>query len=194
MVLLRCLARHHGVRRVRIEGLTAGEVPLFQEKVAALKGLEEGEVASARVQLREVRALMKELEATGRKDTDRYGKAASIEKELVDLLDQHRPQLLEVGAAGRLLMSGDIGEVLALDDGRLLDAARPITPDGRVRFDAEKVRQREDAQVKAALDDGPCSLVVLGGAHDLSGSVRRVAGGDCEYVRVTTRSYREFEP
>lgn len=187
MILLRSLARHHGLCRIRIEGLTVGEEPLFRNKVEALKGLEQGEVASARVQLREVRVLLRVVEAAGRKDTDRYGKAVAIEKQLLDLLDQQRPRLLEVGAAGRLLMAGEIDEVLALDDRQLLEAAKPITPDGRVRFDAEKVRAREDAQVRAALDDGPCSLIVLGGAHDLSDSVRRVAGGDCEYVRVRLR-------
>jgi hypothetical protein len=30
------------------------------------------------------------------------------------------------------------------------------------------------------------AFIVLGGAHDLSPSIRRVAGGRCEYVRVTT--------
>jgi hypothetical protein len=91
-----------------------------------------------------------------------------------------------------LLVAGDIGEVLALDE-RLLALAKPVTPDGRVKFDAQKVRRREDAQVKAALDGGPFALIVLGGAHDLSDSVRRVAGGDCEYIRVTTRMYDDLE-
>ena len=33
-------------------------------------------------------------------------------------------------------------------------------------------------------------LIILGGAHDLSGSVRRQYGETCEYLRVTTRGYR----
>jgi hypothetical protein len=33
--------------------------------------------------------------------------------------------------------------------------------------------------------------VILGGGHDLTDSVRRVAGADCEYVRVTVGSYPE---
>jgi hypothetical protein len=190
--ILRCLARHHGLRKVRLEGLTLREVPLFREKVEALKGLEHGEVASARVQLREVRALMRGMEAAGRKGTDRYEKAAGIEKELVALLEKSRPHLLEIGAAGRLLLAGDLAEVLALDDERLLEAARPITPNGRLKIDADRVRQREDAQVRATLADAPFSLIVLGGGHDLSYSIRRVAGGECEYIRVTTKWYREF--
>ena len=112
--------------------------------------------------------------------------------EIKGLVDRHRLQLLALGPAGRLLITGDIEEVLALDDERLLDLAKPITPGGRVKIDADKVRQREDAQVRAALDDGPFSLIVLGGGHDPSGSIRRVAGGYCEYIKVTTKMYREF--
>ena len=194
MVLLRCLARHHRLHSIHIEGLTAEKEPLFRQQVAALKGLEEKQIKDARVQLREVRCLMQAMEAAGKTNTDRYDTAASIEKELLDLLDQHRPQLLEVGAAGRLLLAGEIGAVLALDDGPLLDLAKPVTPDGRVKFDSSKVRQREDAQVKAAINAGPFALIVLGGAHDLSDSIRRVAGADCEYVRVTTKAYKEFGP
>jgi hypothetical protein len=139
VLLLRCLARRHGLRTVRIEGLTAQEVTLFRKKVDALKGLEQGAMV-ARVQLQEVRELMGRLEAAGKKGSDRYQQAAGIEQELVGLIDQYRPDWLEVGAVGRLLLAGDIAEVLALDDERLLALARPITPDGRVHFDADTVR------------------------------------------------------
>jgi hypothetical protein len=45
--------------------------------------------------------------------------------------------------------------------------------------------------VLAALESGPCSFIVFGGVHDLSESVRRRGGGTVEYVRVTTRRYKE---
>ncbi len=45
--------------------------------------------------------------------------------------------------------------------------------------------------MKAVLASGACSFIVLGGQHDLSESVRRVGGGAVEYVRVTTRRYKE---
>jgi hypothetical protein len=183
VTVLRCLTRHHGLRRLRIEGLVEGEAKLFAEKAEALKGLA-STTADARVQLREVRSLMR--------SPHRHDEAAAIERQLVGLIDQHRPYLLEVGAPGRLLMVGEPVAVLPLDDGLLLDAARPVTPDGRVRIDPAKLRRREDAMVRAALDGGPFALVILGGSHDLSPSVLRVAGRDCEYVRVTTGAYREF--
>ena len=50
--------------------------------------------------------------------SDRYEKAAGIEKELVALLEKSRPLFLEIGAAGRLLMAG------GLDDGQPKSAKR----------------------------------------------------------------------
>jgi hypothetical protein len=61
---------------------------------------------------------------------------------------------------------------------------------GGVRFEQESDRAREDLMVKAAMKDGGTTLVVLGGRHDLSESVRRAGG--CEYIRVTTRRFQEF--
>jgi hypothetical protein len=75
-----------------------------------------------------------------------------------------------------------------LDDRDLLEQAKP---DGEGKIDPAKRVAREDAQVKAALVSGPCSFIVLGGEHDLSQSVRRLGGGAVEYVRVTTRRYKE---
>jgi hypothetical protein len=54
-------------------------------------------------------------------------------------------------------------------------------------MDLANLAARHDAQVRAVLDNGPFALIVLGGAHDLSDSVRRLGGGHCEYIRVTTR-------
>jgi hypothetical protein len=79
------------------------------------------------------------------------------------------------------------GAVLPLDDAGLLDAAKPGSG-GEV--ERVKLEARHDAQVKA-LASGPCSVLVLGGGHDLSASVRRL-GGTAEYIRVTTGRYREF--
>jgi hypothetical protein len=104
-----------------------------------------------------------------------------------DLVRDHRRRLLEYGAAGALEVAGEV-ETLPLDDDELLDAAKPVSPDGKVRLDPAKGEARHDGQVKAALASGPCSLLIRGGAHDLSASVGRF-GGTTEYLRVsTTRS------
>jgi len=55
-----------------------------------------------------------------------------------------------------------------------------------------KVTARHDVQVKAVLDKGAIGLIVLGGSHDLSDSVRRLGAEKCEYLRITTRWFTEF--
>jgi hypothetical protein len=35
-------------------------------------------------------------------------------------------------------------------------------------------------------------VIVLGGSHDLSASIQRFGGGNCEYLRVTTKRFREI--
>jgi hypothetical protein len=87
-------------------------------------------------------------------------------------------------------MRGEV-EVLPLDDAALLEGAKPVRPDGAVGLDAARVEARHDGQVKRALASGTCSVLVLGGAHDLSASVRRLGGGNAEYIRVTTRRFKQ---
>ena len=99
--------------------------------------------------------------------------------------------MVELGEAGRLLVSGEIEDVLPLEDEELLNAANPVTADGQFRFDALKVQARHDAIVKNVLKEGSFGLIILGGDHDLSENVRRLGEGKCEYVRVTMKRYRE---
>lgn len=58
---------------------------------------------------------------------------------------------LTVGTAGRLLMSGEVQEVLPLEDSKKIDDAKPITPSAEVTFDTAKVETRHDSQVRNAL-------------------------------------------
>ena len=104
---------------------------------------------------------------------------------MADLLQGHSRQLVEYGAAGRLAVRGEV-EVLPLDDAVLLERARPLTAEGK-----KAVEARHNYQVKAALDAGAVSVIVLGGAHDLSGAVRRLGNGTVEYLRLTTPRYKE---
>jgi hypothetical protein len=80
--------------------------------------------------------------------------------------------------------SGEDLKLLPLDDAKLLEEAKPIAPDGRFRLDPAKLSARHDGQVRAALKEGVFALVILGGAHDLTDSVRRYAGGQYQYLRV----------
>jgi hypothetical protein len=165
MALLRCLIEHHGVQRIFAEGLTSKDLPHYKERIAGLRDMEKTQIPELR-----------ELLARARTERQRA--------EIVGMLDEHKTRLLELGAAGRLLIAGELDNVLPLDDLETLDQAKSLTP--------ATLAARHDAQVKTVLDQGPFALIVLGGAHDLSDSVRRLGAGRCEYIRVTTRRFREF--
>lgn len=105
-------------------------------------------------------------------------------------LDQHRVALLELGAAGRLMMTGELEKVLPLEEAE--KQAKPITPSGEVKLDPAKLKARNDAQVRMAFKHGPVAVVILGGAHYLKGSASRFTGGGCDYIRVTTRRFRDL--
>ena len=188
MALLRCLIKHHGLKRLYCEGLTAKDLPNYKEKIAVLREMEQTQISELRKQLAEVREMLKGIDP----NSERHGKVKKIEAEVCDLIDQHRLRLLELGAPGRLLIAGEIDDVLPLDDADLLDRAKPVTPEGKIRLDKEKVKARKDAQVKAVMDKGGFGLIVLGGAHDLSDSVRRLGQGRCEYIRVTTKRFKKI--
>lgn len=132
-----------------------------------MREMEEKQITELRKELADVRDLLKGMEPK----TERHDQAKEIEGEITGMLDQHKAQLLEHGAPGRLLIAGEIEEVLPLDDDDLLDRAKPVTPEGKLRFDMEKMMARHDAQVKAVLEKGLFRLIVLGGSHDLSDNV-----------------------
>jgi hypothetical protein len=181
---LRCLVKHHGLRRVYVEGMAPEGVKNFGEMVAAHKKVETGLYE----QLQDVHEILQEA----KEGTERHAKAKEVAKEVLGLLERFQDDVLPWGTAGRLLMSGDVEEVLPLDDANLLDEAKPIDPAGRFRLDPAKLSARHDGQVQAALKDGVFALVVLGGAHDLTDNVRRYASGRCESVRVTSRGHQGF--
>ena len=114
-----------------------------------------------------------------------------LEQNILGLLHGYRLQMVELGAAGRLLVSGEIEDVLPLEDEEPLNAANPVNADGQVRFDALKVQARHDAIVKNVLKEGSFGLVILGGEHDLSENARRLGEGKCEYVRVTMKRFEQ---
>jgi hypothetical protein len=192
MALLRCLIKYHGLKRIYCEGLTAKDVANYQDRIAVLQDMEKNQITELRKQLAEVRDLVKGMEETGRTETERYDKAKEMVAEITGMLDQHNVHLLELGAPGRLLIAGEIEAVLPLDDADLLEQARPIAPGGKTKFDPAKLKARRDGQVKAVLANGVFGLIVLGGSHVLSDSVRRLGKGRCEYLRVTTRQFKKL--
>ena len=160
MALLRCLIKHHGLKKVFAEGFSPSELVAYREKIGLLRSMEKKQIPEIRTQLEEVRKLQDGT--TGKLSEEAQG----IEKQLLALLDEHKHRLLETGAAGRLLISGELEDVLPLEGDGQMDAAKPITVDGKVQPDPVKIEARHDAQVKTVMKKGPVAVIVLGGSHD----------------------------
>jgi hypothetical protein len=191
VAVLRCLVKFHGLKMVHIERLTAEGVPEFKTRIAALKEAEPHQ-PTLRQQLVEVQSLLKKMADDGKTGSERYVKAQAVEKEVADLLEHHRVELLELGAVARLLVSGELRQVLPLDDAKLLDAAKPRLKNGEVVPDAAAKAARQDAMVRALLKAGPVAVAVLGGAHDLREALASDGGAGCEYMRVNVAVFREM--
>ena len=180
MAVLRCLIKHHGLKRVFAEGFSPAQVDAYRERIAVLKAMEDQQIPRIQEQLKEVRKLLED-------GADE--KTQVINTQLEKMLENHKHRLLEMGAAGRLLIARELEDVLPLEDGDTFDGASPIAATG-LKFDSEKVEARHDAQVSLVAKEATVAVVVLGGAHDLSASVWRM-GGECEYLRVTMKRFRE---
>jgi hypothetical protein len=89
---------------------------------------------------------------------------------------QHREDLLEMGAAGRLLIAEELKDIGPLED--------------RMSLEEPYVKTRQDALVRQALRAGELAVVILSGDHDLSASVS-AASKSCDYIRLTTKHYPE---
>jgi hypothetical protein len=168
VALLRALAKHHGLRRVLLEGLTPEGIPSFRDVVAALRDTQErlGDLAQEHAKVR--------------------GKSPAVDQEVDELLRRHREELLPYGAAVHLVLAHEV-EVLPLDEQEALDRAKP----GKATVDPPKLEARHAAQVQAALASERCSLLVLGGSHDLSVAIDKLSAGGVEYLRVTTSRFKE---
>ncbi len=106
------------------------------------------------------------------------------------LIEMHRQDTLEVCAAGRLMMTGEV-EALPAEDADALEAANPVK-DGKVQFDESANERREDAIVRNVLaSDSPAAVLLLGGGHDLADNVERIGGGQVEYVRVQVEAHKK---
>lgn len=180
LVVLRILVQKHGLRQIWIEGLIDRDLLIFDAKISALRT-----VGQRLVDLRRQRD---ELLDEGEPDEDVQKIIAGIE----EVEQQYRRDLLQIGAAGQLLLDGEIDAVLPLEDADAYAAANPVGDDGAVTLDQEKIEAREDAQVRRLLDAGPFALIILGGAHDLAGNVERLTDGKAEYIRVELAAWKQL--
>lgn len=94
------------------------------------------------------------------------------------LREQHRRDLLELGAAVHLVILGELKNVKAAEVEKLLDEANPVQDDGTIKFDKLANERREYEMVKR-MTDKVC-VIVLGGGHNLCDNV----GAGVEVVRL----------
>lgn len=181
--LLLLLARKYGVRRVFYEGLTQEELPVWMDKIKDLR------LMSVDLHEKEIIELNKWV-AKSKPGSNHESSLKEVRARREDELKSYWCDILRIGSPGQLLMSGDLSEVLPIDDATLLDEATP-TVDDEPQFIHEGGEAREDAILRALMKGGPLVVVVLGGAHDLTNNLMAAAATDVEYLTVTTRSYRE---
>lgn len=124
---------------------------------------------------------MKKYERTRKPSEDRFDRQ-------IEAL--HQLSLLHVGAAPRLVMSGELKTILPAEDSTAMEAANPVRPDGTLVYDLKAATDREDAIARNLLKAEGVAVIVLGGGHDLADNIKRV-GGSCRYERISVEKYKE---
>ena len=180
--LLLCLIDHHGLKSVYIGGLTDDDLPIFEAKIEAMRELPR--------RIGVTRAWTEELKAMDDPETERH--AAEFEQALDDWEHARRLDRLRIGAASQLYMDRKLESVLPADDAEAYAEANPITEDGAVDLDPQRIEAREDAIVRRLVDSEGCKLLILGGAHDLSDNVARLGKGNVELIVVDTQAWERF--
>ena len=105
--------------------------------------MEKEQIPQVRKQLAEVRRLM-ESASDGRK-----GKGEGHRSRACGAAGRAQAPPAGDGGGGRLLISGELEDVLPLEDAAALEKAKPITPSGRMKLDPQKIEARHDAQVRS---------------------------------------------
>jgi hypothetical protein len=153
MKLLRRLIKKHNLKGVYVEGLTE------QNHKGTLRFIE----------------TLKKYERTKtdppESDIDRLVAA------------QNRLDRLELGAAGLLVVSGELESILPAEDSVAFEAANPVKVDGSIKFDKEAEERREDAIARNLMKADGVAVITLGEAHILGDNLRRL-GSDSKYKRV----------
>ena len=99
------------------------------------------------------------------------------------------PNALSIRAPGQLLAGGELKRVRAADSDQALIECNPFDASGsRREVTAAAKERREDYMVSRMLETGT-SVIVLGGAHDLSDNIKRLAADKAQLVVITPKAY-----
>lgn len=105
---------------------------------------------------------------------------------------QNKIDLMELGAAGRLVVSGELQTILPAENSRAFEAANPLLVNGAIEFDKYADERREDEIVRNLMKSDGLAVIVLGGNHDLSDNLKRWRS-HCRYKRVIAGPKRQPE-
>ena len=96
---------------------------------------------------------------------------------------------LNLGPAGKLLEEGTLIEFRACESVTLLDDCNPFDENGKPRDVSEKTLEAREQFIVDQIVKGreKLSVVILGGAHDLSDNVPK----DVRLIEVTVKAYEE---
>lgn len=165
---LRSLIKEHGVTAVYCEGVTAPTAEDF--KALARSAVAWHDAYSALAEARRSNGIPDDAE-------------------FLQSIENVRRMMLQVGAAGQLYARGELRDILPLDDTDAHRASNPIGTDGSIQIDKAASPERHDAMVRNILEaDGQVVVIILGGAHDLSDSLKRLTP-EAKYERVTLKTY-----
>jgi hypothetical protein len=167
---IRELATTNGLRSAFYEGVTDENLQAFQE-------------ANDRIKV--IHRLHNEL--TSSSDPEE----ATVRHKLDQLASELRDERLQLGAIGRLIREGGLDTVIPLESTETLEAANPITPDGRMSIDSTAVRAREAEMVRRIALGGPVAIVVLGGDHDLKDAFQ-ATGRPLSYIFLEATTYKRL--
>jgi hypothetical protein len=189
--ILRCLIKHHGLRRVSQEGVARRDLPIYRAKLKVMRDVAK-RVPGLRKEHADIARTLCEMERVDKRDPADFRSMVEIKEKIEELLYAHRLDLLRIGTAGQLQMTGELEDVLPLHDATLLDKANPLAGGKGVTLDSDAIEARQDAQVQKLIKAGGFALGILGGVHDLSDNLDRLSDGKAEYIRVATRRWQEF--
>lgn len=169
---VRELVKQHNARFAFLEGMTLEQMNAFSQTNEKVKLFEE------------VEADIELMVHSPMQDEDTRQKSR-------DLIAMRRSQRAQLGTIGRLIRLGELQGVLPLEWTETLDAANPVTTDGKIRFDPAAVKAREEAMARHLMESGPVAIVILGGEHDLTDALK-ATGRPFTYERIETPMYTKL--
>ncbi|WP_298865474.1 hypothetical protein [uncultured Gimesia sp.] len=188
VTVLKSLIKKHNLKGVYLEGLTEKNHGRTMKIIETIKKDEKTKTE------KDEKAKPKSKnpdDEFGELTFDSLSKAADDEYFNAFIAAINKTHLLELGAAGQLVVKGELKTLLPAEDSKAFQAANPFLPDGKIVFNKKADKAREDAIVRNLLKGNGVVVIILGGAHDLSDNLERLAKG-VKYTRVAVSKYKEI--